>query len=108
MRYAYCYRAKPKVIHMFQKIASINIPVPLRGPGNTIKQSDVVFDVFSEANSFKAVPILNEDQRRIANLPHELLFSYEHGKPVSGRGTRDGNFHAIQDLVLELQKQKLL
>jgi len=93
---------------MYQKIASINIYVPYRGPGNAIRQNEVLFDVYSEDKNFRAVPVLDEDQRRIANLPQELLFIYEHGKPMSGRGARDGNFHAIQDIVLELQRQKLV
>ena len=93
---------------MFQKIASVNIPVPVRGPGNIIRENAVLFDVYSQENSFKAVPLLDEHQRRIANLPQELLFNYEQGKPVSQRGAWDGNFHAIQDIVHELQKQNLL
>ena len=93
---------------MFQKIASVNIPIPVRGPGNTIRQNPVLFDVYSQENSYKAVPVLDEHQRRIANLPEELMFNYEQGKPVSHRGAWEGNFHAIQDIVLELQKQNLL
>ena len=93
---------------MFNKIASVNIPVPVRGPGNTIRQSPVLFDVFSDDNTYKAVPVLNEDERRVANLPQELLFGFENGRPVSQRGAKDGNFHAIQDIVHELQSQKLL
>ena len=93
---------------MFNKIASVNISVPVRGPGNIIRQNPVLFDVFSEDNIYKAVPLLNEDERRVANLPQELLFNYELGRPVSHRGARDGNFHAIQDIVEELQRQKLL
>ncbi|MGZ3845235.1 MAG: hypothetical protein ACXVBH_04225 [Flavisolibacter sp.] len=93
---------------MFNKIASLNISVPVRGPGNTIRQNPVLFDVFSEENNYKAVPVLNEDERRVANLPLELLFVFENGKPVSQRGAREGNFHAIQDIVHELQRQNLL
>ena len=95
-------------INMFNKIASVNIPIPVRGPGNTIRQNPVMFDVFSEDRSYKAVPVLNEDERRVANLPNELLFVFEHGRPVSQRGAWEGNFHAIQDIVHELQRQNLL
>jgi hypothetical protein len=93
---------------MATKMASIHIFVPYKGPGNTIRQNPVVFDVYSIDGHYKAVPLLSEDERRIANLPEELLFSYENGKPVSLRGSVDGNFHAIEDIVRELQKQKLL
>jgi hypothetical protein len=93
---------------MSNKIASVNISVPYKGPGNTIRQNPVSFEVFSEDGHYKAVPLLNEDERRIANLPHELLFSYENSKPVSLRGSFDGNFHAIENIVHELQKQNLV
>lgn len=92
---------------MANKIASVNIAVPYKGPGNIIRQNSVSFEVFSEEGHFKAVPLLNEDERRIANLPQELLFNYENGRPVSRRGNFDGNFHAIENIVRELQKQNL-
>jgi hypothetical protein len=93
---------------MANKMASIHISVPYKGPGNTIRQNPVVFDVYSIDGHYKAVPLLSEDEKRIANLPDELLFRYENGKPVSRRGSVDGNFHAIEDIVRELQKQQLL
>lgn len=93
---------------MANKLASINISVPYKGPGNTIRQNPVVFDVYAVDDHYKAVPLLNEDERRIANLPNELLFIYENGKTVSRRGSFDGNFHAIEDIVRELQKQNLI
>lgn len=93
---------------MANKMASINIPVSYKGPGNTIRQNPVVFDVYSVDGHYKAVPLLNENERRIANLPQELLFTYENGKPVSRRGSFDGNFDAIEDIVRELQKQNLI
>jgi len=93
---------------MKNKIASVNISVPYKGPGNIIRQNAVSFEVYSEEDHFKAVPLLNESERRIANLPNELHFTYENGRPVSRRGNFDGNFHAIEGIVRELQKQKLL
>lgn len=93
---------------MKSKIASVDISVPYKGPGNIIKQNRVSFDVFSDTHHYKAIPLLNEEERRIANLPPELQFNLEDGKPVSKRGSIDGNFHAIEDIVRELQKQKLV
>jgi hypothetical protein len=97
-----------KMLKMLNKIASVEILVPYKGPGNIIKQNPVLFDVYFGDEHYKAVPLLNEHERRIANLPHELFFVYENGKPVSQRGSFDGNFHAIEDIVRELQKQKLI
>ena len=93
---------------MINKIASVNISLPYKGPGNTIKQNPVLFDVYSEEGKYKAIPLLNEDQRRIANLPAELNFHCENGRPVSSRGGFDGNFHAIEDIVRELRKKDLI
>ncbi|HWJ25631.1 MAG TPA: hypothetical protein VNS32_03755 [Flavisolibacter sp.] len=93
---------------MSNKIASVHISIPYKGPGNVIRQNPVLFEVYSEEDRYKAIPVLDEDERRVANLPEELLFAFENGKPVSERGSMDGNFHAIQDIVQELQRQKLL
>jgi hypothetical protein len=93
---------------MSLKIAIVNISVPYRGPGNIIRQNPVSFDVYAEGGQYKAIPALNKDERRIANLPEELIFKYQDGKTVSDRGNFEGNFGAIQDIVLELQKQKLI
>ena len=93
---------------MSNRIANVNIPVPYKGPGNVIRQNNVSFEVYSEEDSYRAVPVLNTDERRIANLPEALWFQCKNGKPVSLRGNIDGNFHAIQDIFRELQKQQLL
>lgn len=93
---------------MSDKIANVRISISYRGPGNTIRQNPVPFDVYSEADYYRAVPLLNENERRIANLPHELFFNFENGRPVSRRGKFDGNFHAIEAIARELQKQKLI
>ena len=93
---------------MSNKIATVHISIPYKGPGNVIRQNPVLFEVYSEEDRYKAIPVLDEDERRVANLPDELLFAYENGRPVSERGSMDGNFHAIQDIVQELQRQKLL
>ena len=93
---------------MLSKIASVHISVAYKGPGNIIRQNPVSFEVYSEDDHYKAIPLLNEDQRRIANLPHELHFNCEDGKAVSRKAGFDGNFNAIEDIVRELQKQKLI
>jgi len=93
---------------MSSKIANVNISIPYKGPGNIIRQKPVSFDVYSECDYFKAVVLLDEDERRIANLPDELRFIFENGKPVSKRGPVDGNFHAIEDIAKELKMRGLI
>jgi len=93
---------------MSSKIANVNISIPHKGPGNIIRQKPVSFDVYSECDYYKAVALLNEDERRIANLPFELCFAFENGRPISQRGNLDGNFNAIEDIARELQTQGLV
>ena len=97
-----------KCMDMSNKIASINISVPYKGPGNIIRHNPVSFEVYTEDDHYKAVPVLNEDQRRIANLPPELGFHYQNGRPLSKRGEFDGNLPAIENIVRELQRQQLI
>jgi hypothetical protein len=93
---------------MLRKITNVKIFIPYKGPGNTVKQNLVEFEVYDSDGLYKAIPLLNEHERRVANLPHELLFRHENGKPVSQRGRFDGNFHAIEVIVRELKKQNLI
>ena len=91
---------------MKQKIANLTIDVPYKRAGNIIIQEPVDFDLFRTDGHFTLIPCLNEDERRIANLPDELNFRMEDGEPVSLRGIRDGNFHVIQDAVKQLEERK--
>jgi hypothetical protein len=90
------------------KITSVTISVPAHFPGNSIIQKPVEFDVFKEEGVFKVIPLLDEDQRRLANLPPELKFEYKEGKLVSMRGPRDGNLHVLQAIGLALERDRLL
>ena len=90
---------------MSSKITNLSVQVPYKSAGNTIIQKPVSFDIYQEAGDYKAIPCLSEDEKRIANLPDELIFHIENGQPVSARGSKDDNFHVIRDLVQMLQKE---
>jgi hypothetical protein len=90
---------------MSQKITTLQIKVPLKSSGGVINQKDITFDLFRDDNTYRLVPCLTEDERRVANLPEALVFTMENNKPVSARGKIDGNFHVIQDAVTLLRKQ---
>jgi hypothetical protein len=89
------------------KLASLSVNVPYKGAGNVIRQHEIPFDVYKEEALYKAVPQLSKDERRKANLPEELVFFYENGKPRSPRKI-DGNFHVIEDIVAKLQQTSVL
>lgn len=93
---------------MKQKIANITLSIPYKRAGNVICQEPVAFDVFKSDDHYSLVPCLPEQEQRVANLPDELRFVIEDGKPVSLRGKLDGNFHIIQDAVRYLKEQQAI
>lgn len=90
---------------MNQKINNITVQVPMKSSGGVIMQRNIEFDVFQSDSHYTLKPCLSEDERRVANLPEELNFTLEGGKPVSLRGKLDGNFHVIQDAVKLLKEE---
>ena len=97
-----------KTAVMKQKIANLTLSIPYKRAGNVICQEPVSFDVFKTEAHYALVPCLSEEEQRIANLPDELRFVMEDGKPVSLRGKLDGNFHVIQDAVEHLQQKQVI
>ena len=93
---------------MKEKIANLSVQIPIKKAGNVIIQEYVQFEVFQDANEYVLTPRLNDDELRIANLPAELRFYIQEGKPVSTRGNRDGNFHVIQDTYTQLKTLQLV
>ena len=89
------------------KLASLTLDIPYKRAGNVISQHQVLFDIYKDAANFRAVPQLNEDERRMANLPETLVFFFENGKVKSPRKI-DGNFHVIEALVARLHKTSVL
>ena len=93
---------------MSDKLKTITLQVPLKSSGGIIHQRDVAFETIKEDGHYSLRPCLPMEERRILNLPEELNFTIEDGKPVSMRGSMDGNFHVIQDAVKLLQEEHLL
>jgi hypothetical protein len=92
---------------MSKQLISLTFPIPYKSAGNIIRQKEVSFDIYKEGDAYKAVPLLNMDERRLANLPHELVFTHSGGKAISERGIKDGNFHIIEEIAKQLQSQNL-
>jgi hypothetical protein len=93
---------------MSEKITNIKILVPYKSSGGIIHQNEVAFDVFRIDGHYSLKPCLSTSERQVANLPEELNFTIENGKPVSLRGKMDGNFHVIQDAFCRLHEQQHL
>lgn len=86
-----------------KKLTRLEVDVPYKGPGNVINQRTVAFDLYQRGDHYSLVPCLEANERRIANLPEELNFTIEQGKPRSLRGDSDGNFHVITDAMRQLR-----
>lgn len=93
---------------MSGKIKNIAIQVPLKSSGGIIHQREVEFEVYKLDGHYSLRPCLSPDERRVMNLPEELNFVMEDGKPKSLRGIMDGNFHVIQDAVKLLEEEQQL
>ena len=93
---------------MSQKITTVTVAVPYKSSGGVIHQHDVSFDVYKEEEHYTLRPCLPKNERQVANIPEELKFVMQDGKPVSLRGKMDGNFHIIQDAVAQLEKEEQL
>lgn len=93
---------------MSDKITTLTIEVPFKGSGGVIRQNLVSFDVYKLDGHYALRPLLSESERQRANLPEELHFVLENGKPVSLRGKMDGNFHVIRDAVEMLKEHDQL
>jgi hypothetical protein len=92
---------------MKEKIANITIVIPYKRAGNIIVQEPVNFDVFRLDGHYLLQPCMDENERRVANLPSELEFDIVDGKPVSLRGKMDGNLHVIQDAFESLREKNI-
>jgi hypothetical protein len=88
------------------KIGDFEVTIPYKSAGNAIQQKPVKFEVFNDDGRYMAHPLLNEDERRVANLPDCLNFTYKNGLTESNRGKHEGNLHVIESLVAALKENK--
>lgn len=91
-----------------EKIASYTIEVPYRSTGNIISNKNIDFDIYKDGMQYKAMPLCSLDERRIANLPPELIFEIKQGKPESIRGIKEGNLELIKKIAGQLKAGGLL
>jgi hypothetical protein len=93
---------------MSTKITTVTIPIPYKSSGGVIRQQQTSFELYQADGHYTLRPCLSTEELRIANLPEELRFTLQNGKPVSLRGPKDGNFHVIQDAVAALKESRQL
>lgn len=91
-----------------KKIANFTIEVPYRSTGNIIINKNVDFDIYQEGFLYKAVPLCDLEERRVASLPPELSFEIKNDKPESTRGIIDGNIEVIRRIAMQLKDKGLI
>jgi hypothetical protein len=91
-----------------KKIANFTIEVPYRSTGNIIINKNIDFDIYKDGVQYMAAPLCEMEERRIANLPPELIFEMKNGKPQSNRGIREGNTEVIKRIADQLNDKGLI
>lgn len=86
-------------------IGQVTVEVPFKGAGNTVLNNDVSFKVHRDKEVYKATPVLNASELRVANLPSEIEFIVSEGKVASGRGPKDTNLHIWQAIYDKLNAE---
>ena len=86
-------------------LSTVEVEVPYRGPGNTVRNKPVIFDVIKNDDYYTAVPQLDQSELAVASLSPEISFRYERDMATPVRGVKDGNQHVIE-LIAEAWKAK--
>lgn len=90
-----------------EKIANFKIEVPYRSAGNIIKNKNIDFDVYKDGSQYKAAPLCDMEERRMASLPPELSFEFKNGRAESSRGSKEGNIEVINRIAGQLKAHGL-
>jgi hypothetical protein len=86
-------------------VGKLHTEVPIRSSGNTVKNIPVAFDVYKDSTVYKAIPLCDKQQKVLANLKDEVLFSFQHGRAISVNGIKDGNQHVVESIGALLKSQ---
>ena len=66
----------PAAMH---KIANIDVDVKYLQPGKVVAYVSIIFEVYKNGNKFYAIPLANEENKRLTNLPAEFSFRIQNG-----------------------------
>ena len=82
------------------KIANIDVDVKYRRPGNVVAYFSIIFEVYKNGNKFYAIPLANEENKRLTNLPAELSFRIQNGTIYD---VAHGSEEVVESLVERLK-----
>lgn len=84
------------------RLINISIPVAFHSAGNVIMNKMVPFQICQDGNAFIATPLISMEQRRLADLPQEMIFECSGTTIISNRGMGEGKMDVLKDIFQEL------
>ena len=88
------------------EVSSITVLVSyLKGTENT--NQIVPFKVYKEDSRYKAIPLINNEERKLTGLPAEIFFQFINKTIVPGKETTDKGIEVLNNIVQELRMQKV-
>ena len=91
-----------------KKLMSISIPVAFHRAGNEILNKMVSFQINQDGHAFIATPLINMEQRRLANLPEKMVFDCYGTTIISSRGSGERNMDVLKDILQEVSVKCLI
>jgi hypothetical protein len=92
------------ILPSYNKLENVAVAVSFRKPGNVVSYFNLDFEIFQKGNSYKAVPVFDQVNKRLVTLPDVLLFSINDGVLISELKHKD----LIVDIAKELTKRKII
>jgi len=88
------------------KVADFYLNVKYRCPGNVVKYTSVEFEIFRDGECFKAIPVETDENRRLTDLPKQLLFQIKNGMAYTS--SRTGTEEVVEEIVNKLFEMKIV
>ena len=76
--------------------------------GNERSHQIVPFRVYREERQFKAIPLINSDERKKTRLPQEILFSFDHQGLTIEQGISEETLDVVKRILQELKMQRVV
>ena len=75
--------------------------------GTEIANQIVPFKVFKENRLYRAIPLINNEERKLTELPEEIYFEFNNHTIIPGKAITDKGLEVLENIVQELKMQKI-
>jgi len=89
------------------ELGSVTVLISSGSGASTINQI-VPFRVYRESEKYKAIPLIEEEERKKVDLPSEFFFEFINHTIIPAKGTKEHNLDAIRNIVQELKMQEII